>query len=50
MRELLTETIDNKQQIMMTKLTEAKGQEFRNVILLICMGCETNVRFADWMV
>ena len=48
-RELLTKTVENEQQMMMTKLSEAKGQEFRSVILLMSMGREINVGVADWL-
>ena len=48
MRESLTKTIENEQQMMVTKLSEAKGQEFQNIILLMSTGCEMNVGVADW--
>ena len=35
--------------MMMTKLSEAEGQEFRSVILLMSAGCETNVGVTDWL-
>ena len=49
MRELLTKTIENEQQMMMTKLSEAAGQELQSVILLTSVGHETNVGVADWL-
>ena len=50
MRESLIKTIENKRQMMMTKLTKAEGQEFQSVILLMSTGCETNMGVTDWMV
>ena len=48
-RELLTKTIESKQQTMMTKLSEAEGREFQSIILLMSVGRETNVGVADWL-
>ena len=35
--------------MMVTKLSEAEGQEFQSIILLMSVGHETNVGVADWM-
>ena len=49
MRELLTKTIENERQMMMAKLSEAKGREFRSIIQLTSAGRKMNVGIADWL-
>ena len=50
MRGLLTKTIENEQQMMMTKVTEGCGLRVRDVTLLISAGHGMDVGVADWMV
>ena len=49
MRDLLTKTIENEQQMMMTKLTEDHGLRGQDVTLLMSIGHEMNMGVADWM-
>ena len=49
MRESLTKTIENKRQMMITKLSKAKGREFQDVILLMFAGRKMDVGVADWL-
>ena len=49
MRELLKKTIENERQMMMIKLSEAKGREFQSIVQLASVGCEMNMGVADWL-
>ena len=35
--------------MMMIKLSEAEGQEFQSIILLMSVGQETHMGVADWL-
>ena len=49
MRESLTKTMDNEQQMVMTIVTKGQGSSIRSVILLMSTGRVTNVPISDWL-
>ena len=48
-RELLTKTIRNEQQMVMTIVTKGRGLSVQSVILLASVGRMMNVSIPDWL-
>ena len=49
-RESLTKTIRNEQQMLMTNVTEGRGSSVQSIILLTSAGRVMNVLIPDWLV
>ena len=48
-RNLLTKTIRNEQQMVMTNVTEGQGPSVQGVILITSAGHLMNVPIPDWL-